>query len=68
METILMMAFGRSVDIQRGESDEIVEAARKIFLLSDERKSTFLVLVILPLMRKFEVICHFLYNYIHACT
>ncbi len=56
METILMMAFGRSVDIQRGESDQIVEAARKIFLLSDERKSTFLVLVIL---RKFEVIFHF---------
>ena len=54
-----MMAFGQSVDIQRGECDEIVEAARKIFLLSDERKSTFLVLVILPLMRKFEVICHF---------
>ncbi|XP_064405389.1 cytochrome P450 3A24-like [Halichondria panicea] len=60
METILMMAFGQSVDIQRGESDEIVEAARKIFLLSDERKSTFLVLVILPLMHAFPWLEFFL--------
>ncbi len=36
MEIILAIAFGRCVEVQKGESDDIVTAARKIFKLSDE--------------------------------
>ena len=31
MESILAAAFGRVIDIQRGEADEVTEAAKGIF-------------------------------------
>lgn len=31
MESILAAAFGRAVDMQRGEADEVTEAAREVF-------------------------------------
>ena len=45
METVLATAFGRSVEVQKGESDEIVQAAREIFLSSDERNSLSFALI-----------------------
>ena len=44
------MAFGQCVEVQRGENDDIVTAARKIFQHSNEGKSTFIILIVLPLM------------------
>ena len=36
METIIAAAFGRIIDIQRGESDELVEAAKAVFSETSE--------------------------------
>ena len=36
METLIATAFGRYVDVQRGEADQITEAAGDIFRLSEE--------------------------------
>lgn len=51
METILATAFGRTVNVQRGESDQIVEAAYYIFRLSEEG-SSFSIAILLPLISK----------------
>lgn len=36
METVIAAAFGRIIDIQRGESNELVEAAKEIFSITSE--------------------------------
>ena len=46
METILAIAFGRIVEIQKGDSDEIVEVAREIFQSSDEKNSVSIAIII----------------------
>ena len=35
METLIANAFGRYVDVQRGEADQITEAARDFFHVSE---------------------------------
>lgn len=40
METILATAFGRVIDIQRGESDQLTEAAAAVFSSAHEGKKT----------------------------
>ena len=40
METILATAFGRNVDIQRGEADELTKAAHSIFQQLEEGQLT----------------------------
>ena len=40
METILATAFGRVVNVQRGESDELTKAARDRFRQLEEGRST----------------------------
>ena len=40
METILATAFGRVIDIQRGESSELTEAAADVFAGGHEKKKT----------------------------
>ena len=40
METIMATAFGRAIDIQRGEADSIAQAAASIF--GDMKGNTFL--------------------------
>ena len=40
METILATAFGRVIDIQRGESSQLTEAAAEIFSGNHEGKTT----------------------------
>ncbi len=52
METILATAFGRSVDIQRGESDQIVDIAKLMFSGSDEKKGLSF-LIIMPLLSEY---------------
>ena len=52
METILATAFGRIVEVQKGDSDEVVKAAREIFQSSDERNSVSFA-IILPLIGQF---------------
>ena len=52
METILATAFGRVVEVQKGDSDEVVKAAREIFQSSDERNSVSFAIV-MPLISKF---------------
>ena len=54
METILATAFGRSVDIQRGESDQIVDIAKLMFSGSDEKKGLSF-LIIMPLLSEYEL-------------
>ena len=46
METILAIAFGRIVEVQKGNSDEIVEVAREIFQSSDEKNSVSTAIII----------------------
>lgn len=48
METILATAFGRKVKVQRGENDEIIEAARGMFESLAEG-SGFAIPVLVPL-------------------
>ena len=36
LETVIAAAFGRVIDIQKGESDELVEAAKEIFIVASE--------------------------------
>ncbi len=46
METILATAFGRKVNVQRGENDQIIEAAQGLFESSTEDSGlSFLVLM-----------------------
>ena len=52
METIVAIAFGRVVDIQRGENDELTNAANLVFRGAEEGNKTSLN-VILPLLSKF---------------
>ena len=40
METILATFFGRLVNIQQGESDELTKVARELFERAEEGKST----------------------------
>jgi hypothetical protein len=40
METLLATAFGRVLDIQRGQSDELTQAAASVFSGSQEGKKT----------------------------
>ena len=48
METILATAFGRVIDIQRGEADELTKASASISELSREGADTLdLILVLL---------------------
>ncbi len=51
METIVATAFGRVVDIQGGENDELTKAANLIFRGIEEGSSTSLTLMV-PLMSK----------------
>ena len=48
METIVAAAFGRVIDVQRGESDELVNAAKEITLegckFSAERLNVYIAL------------------------
>ena len=49
LETVLATAFGRIVDLQRGESDEFVRAAREFFR-SDFETSSISAMVQVPLI------------------
>ena len=54
METILATAFGRVVDVQRGESDELTRAANTQFRRAEEGNSTsrsFLLVLISKYLR-----------------
>ena len=53
METILAIAFGRVIDLQRGESDQLTEAARAMFRGGEEGKSTSLAPILLILSKPF---------------
>ena len=44
MESILAAAFGRAVDMQRGEADEVTEAAREVF---DSGKGKLFMMIIM---------------------
>ena len=45
METILATAFGRIVEVQKGDSDEVVKAARGIFQSSREKNSASFAII-----------------------
>ena len=54
METILATAFGRIIDVQRGESDELTKAANERFRQMDEGRLTsrdVLVMMISELLK-----------------
>ena len=49
METILATAFGRVVEIQKGESDKLADAAKSMFVGGQEDKntsSTFFIVIL----------------------
>ena len=47
METILATAFGRVMDIQKGKSDSLAEAASGIFASTREGSKTSIELVVM---------------------
>ena len=49
METILATAFGCTVDVQGGESDQLVEAAYYVSRLCEER-SSLSIATLIPLL------------------
>ena len=49
LETIMATAFGRSVDLQHGESDEFVKAAHELFR-SDNETNSVSTLIQVPLI------------------
>ena len=51
METILATAFGRKIDIQRGESDKLTEAAATIFSDTHEQKKSSAVFILVILSK-----------------
>ncbi len=55
METILATAFGRSVDIQGGESDQIVDISRMFFDTSKEENALSHTML-MPILSKIKVI------------
>lgn len=61
METIVAIAFGRVIDIQRGENDELTNAANVMFRGAEEGNKTSLA-VLLPLLSKLIVFYAFIYQ------
>ena len=51
METIFATAFGRVIDIQKGKSDKLTEAAATIFSGTQEMKKTSAVYIIMILSK-----------------
>lgn len=51
METILATAFGRVIDVQRGESDELTTAVDSIFRGTEEGQSLDAAVIILMLSK-----------------
>lgn len=49
METLIATAFGRYVDLQRGEADQLTEAAAEIFRASEEQSSLSPDALLVPL-------------------
>jgi hypothetical protein len=47
LETILAAAFGRSIDIQRGEADELTKAVKNIFVLFQEGQKMSLDMILM---------------------
>lgn len=46
LETILAVAFGRQVGVQRGEADDLTDAAMKVFRISQSRSGMMIPLVL----------------------
>lgn len=51
METILASAFGRVIEIQKGESNQLTKAAALFYNVGDKQKLTFAVFL-MTLLRK----------------
>ena len=54
METLIATAFGRYVDLQRGEADQLTEAAAEIFRASEEQSSLSPDALLVPLCKFFD--------------
>ncbi len=61
METILATAFGRSVDIQGGESDQIVDISRMFFDTSKEENALSHTML-MPVLSKINSYVHIKYE------
>ena len=46
MESLLAAAFGRVVDVQKGEADEVTNAARKLFGFAKRKLFLFIFLIL----------------------
>ena len=47
LEVILASAFGRSIDIQRGEADDLTKAVKSIFVLFQEGQKMSLDMILM---------------------
>ena len=54
METLIATAFGRYVDLLRGEADQLTEAADKVFRSADEQSSLSPDALLVPLCEFFD--------------
>ena len=51
METIIASAFGRVIEIQKGQSDELTEAAEVIFNTSRDKEMTSIPFMVMLLSK-----------------
>ena len=61
METILATAFGRVVNVQRGESDELTKAAHARFRQLEEGQSTSRETVVMLTSKTVECVSYILF-------
>ena len=49
METLIATAFGRYVDVQRGEADQLTDAAKMLFRVNEEGATLEASMLLVPL-------------------
>ena len=59
MESILAAAFGRVINIQRGEADEVTKAAKGVFAAGRDKKIQMCVALVSKLIKTLYIIVKF---------
>lgn len=52
MEALLAAAFGRKIEIQKGQSDQITDAAAVIFETANEKKLSSVIALVMLLSKR----------------
>lgn len=69
MESILAAAFGRVINLQRGEADEITEAAKGVFDAGKNMVIQFSMLIVSKFKLPFcGPLCQIMVKCVHTCV